>query len=95
MRHTLVIALFSSFLSLSSFADESLFSVTPEQMVFSSKLSDKNRKIFSHQFSVTERQKALDLWQRLQQEEEHCQADDVICSIVNPGCNDDDVCLDN
>lgn len=45
-----------------SHSRDSLFSITPEQMVFASKLSESYRKLYCHQFSMTERQEALDEW---------------------------------
>jgi hypothetical protein len=44
---------------------DSLFSITPEQMVFASKLSDPYRKIYCHNFSMVERQEALDTWKSI------------------------------
>ena len=51
-------------------AREDLFTITPEQMVFASKLSDLSRKIYCHQFSMTERQEAIEEWKISQQDEE-------------------------
>lgn len=45
-----------------SSARDSLFSITPEQMVFAAKLSESYRKIYCHNFSMIERQEALDEW---------------------------------
>ena len=41
---------------------ESVFSITPEQMVFASKLSDPYRKLYCYHFSMLERQEALEKW---------------------------------
>jgi hypothetical protein len=51
-------------------AREDLFTITPEQMVFASKLSDVSRKVYCHQFSMTERQQALEEWKMSLEEEE-------------------------
>ena len=40
-------------------SDPAIFAVTPEQMVFASKLSDRERKIFCHQFSKEQKMQAL------------------------------------
>jgi len=45
-----------------SHSRDSLFSITPEQMVFAAKLSESYRKLYCHQFSMVERQEALDEW---------------------------------
>jgi hypothetical protein len=37
----------------------SVFSLTPEEMVFASKLSDSNRRRFCYQFSIKERHLAM------------------------------------
>jgi hypothetical protein len=74
----------------SSFSDEGLFSVTPEQMVFASKLTDSNRKMFCHQFSMRERQKAVDLWH---DEIEPYSPDEAVISILQSKAMDDDLCL--
>lgn len=65
-----------------SFADDALFTVSPQQMVFASKLSDSSRKIFSHKFSLKDRQKALELWNLMQEEDEYCSADDAVASVM-------------
>ncbi|MCX6990416.1 MAG: hypothetical protein NTX49_05070 [Chlamydiae bacterium] len=62
------------FFSVGSMAEESaredLFTITPEQMVFASKLGDASRKIYCHQFSMTERQEAIEEWKLSLDEEE-------------------------
>ena len=61
------------FFSVGSMAEESaredLFTITPEQMVFASKLGDVSRKIYCHQFSMTERQEAIEEWKMSLEEE--------------------------
>ncbi|MBM3207295.1 MAG: hypothetical protein FJZ57_01640 [Chlamydiae bacterium] len=41
---------------------DAVFSMTPEQMVFASKLNDSNRRVYCHKFSVKERQEAIEQW---------------------------------
>jgi hypothetical protein len=36
--------------------------MTPEQMVFASKLNDYNRRIYCHKFTLKQRQEAIDRW---------------------------------
>ena len=58
----LVILLLSSSLIAeegASFSKSQVFSLTPEEMVFASKLSDENRHKFCYTFSVQERVVAL------------------------------------
>ncbi|NDD58833.1 MAG: hypothetical protein EBZ47_06240, partial [Chlamydiae bacterium] len=65
---------------------DSLFSVTPEQMIFASKLSDSSRKLFCHKFSMLQRQQALDNWrqrQSLLENEEIYSPDDAVNYIVD------------
>ena len=46
--------------------NERLFSITPDEMVFASKLSDENRRLFCYKFSINERQIALQRWEEMQ-----------------------------
>ena len=41
---------------------DAVFSMTPEQMVFASKLNDYNRRVYCHKFSVKEKQEAIEQW---------------------------------
>ena len=62
------------FFSVGSIAEDStredLFTITPDQMVFVSKLSDACRKIYCHQFTMTERQEAIEEWKMSLEDEE-------------------------
>jgi hypothetical protein len=42
-----------------SFPNANMFSLSSEEMVFASKLSDSNRRLFSYKFSVKERHLAM------------------------------------
>jgi hypothetical protein len=52
-------------------SQETLFSVTPEQMVFAAKLSESYRKLYCHKFSTMERQEALDHWKESSYDDEY------------------------
>jgi hypothetical protein len=52
-------------------SQETLFSVTPEQMVFAAKLSESYRKLYCHKFSTIERQEALDHWKESSNDDEY------------------------
>ena len=52
----LLYAVFLLSLNIEAANRDDLFSITPEQMVFASKLSDPYRKINCHKFSMVERQ---------------------------------------
>ncbi|MES2200505.1 MAG: hypothetical protein V4489_10130 [Chlamydiota bacterium] len=55
-----------------SFADQTaLFSLTAEEMVFASKLSDENRHLFCYKLSLKERLTCL----------EEAQKEDISCSL--------------
>jgi hypothetical protein len=43
-------------------ARDGSFSISPEQMVFASKLSEPYRKMYCYKFSMIERQEALEEW---------------------------------
>jgi hypothetical protein len=61
---------FSSFFAYAETGStrEGLFSITPEQMVFASKLSESYRKIYCHKFSMVQRQEALEEWKTGQED---------------------------
>ena len=43
-----------------------LFSMTPEQMIFASKLTDSYRRVYCNKFSLLQRQQALEMWKSKQ-----------------------------
>ena len=44
---------------------EGVFNISPEQMVFASKLSEPYRKMYCYKFSMIERQEALEEWKEV------------------------------
>lgn len=58
------------------FADQStIFSLTPEEMVFASKLSDENRRQFCYKFSFKDRISCL---AEAQKKENTCSLDQIV-----------------
>lgn len=58
----LALCLGTAFIHAEPSEGEGLFSITPEQMVFASKLSEPSRRLYCHKFSMVQRQEALDEW---------------------------------
>ena len=78
---------------------DTIFNITPEQMVFASKLNDYNRRIYCHKFSLTQRQEAIERW-KLQEkssldEQIALCPNDLVQSIVEKNTQIDDFLMDN
>lgn len=59
---SLALCVGAAFIQAESGEGEGLFSITPEQMVFASKLSEPSRRLYCHKFSLVQRQEALEEW---------------------------------
>ena len=66
--------------TLGAFANQAeLFSLTPEEMVFASKLSDENRRQFCYKLNLKERLVCLE---EAQKKEETCSFDQIVENLV-------------
>ncbi len=78
---------------------DAIFNMTPEQMVFASKLNDNNRRVYCHKFTLKQRQEAIERWKSQQEsslnDEIVFSPNDSVQCIVEKNIPVDDYLIDN
>ena len=78
---------------------DAIFNMTPEQMVFASKLNDYNRRVYCHKFTLKQKQEAIERWKSQEKSSLDDQLalcpNDFVQSIIEKNTPIDDFLMDN